>query len=225
MKASTTILKNIDSTIAQVEINVADTKQEAKRLRTAGLDITAATLNRIIAKQESSAGWTMIVDGVQLPWSARDVKRFDIKPEIEESLETIATIVAQEQPKEVEEAIEEVITAVQEVAELDDEGIEGVIWSKRNAKAAQEAQPLRKNSKAWEIVVLLRSGRHTVEELAEALYKVGFDVDQVTEYQIKQAIYDIVWKGYNVGRIGKGAEAQWVIRHLDGSLVTDIKTY
>ena len=85
MKASTTILKNIDSTIAQVEINVADTKQEAKRLRTEGLDITAATLNRIIAKRESSAGWTMIVDGVQLPWSARDVKRFDIKPELQES--------------------------------------------------------------------------------------------------------------------------------------------
>ena len=80
MKASTTILKNIDSTIAQVEINVADTKQEAKRLRTEGLDITAATLNRIIAKQESSAGWTMIIDDVQLPWSARDMKRFDIKP-------------------------------------------------------------------------------------------------------------------------------------------------
>ena len=65
----------------------------------------------------------MIIDDVQLPWSARDMKRFDIKPELQESLETIAAITAQEQPKEVEEAIEEVITAVEEVAELDDEGI------------------------------------------------------------------------------------------------------
>ena len=227
----TAILKNINADIS-IEINLDDTKSAAKALREAGHQITAATLNRIVEKQKSSAGWTLEIDGSTLPWSDRDIKLFGITEAIQPSFETMTQIVSEEVEAPIVEAKEQVVeTIIEEIdtsADPDDIKIDtaGVTWLKRNPKGPQEVLKIRKNSKVWEIIVALKKQRMSLSELQSYLYEVGFDEDQITDYKTVQAFYDVAWKGYNIAKVKcEDGETRYAIRNLDFSKVTTILTY
>lgn len=228
---TTAILKNINKEVS-VEINLEDTKAAAKALREAGHSITAATLNRIVEKQKSSAGWTLEIDGSTLPWSDRDIKVFGITEAIQPSFETMTQIVTEEVEAPIAEAQAQVVEAI--VEDLDtsadpddiDSTSDNVTWLKRNPNAPKELQKVRKNSKLWEIVVMLKKQRLTLKELQDALYDVGLDVDQITDYKISQALYDLVYKGYMIAKVkDSNGEVRLAIRHLDYSKITSILVY
>lgn len=228
---ATAILKNINNEVS-VEINLEDTKSAAKSLREAGHNITAATLNRIVEKQKSSAGWTLEIDGVNLPWSERDIKVFGITEAIQPSFENMTQIVTEEVEAPIAEAqaqvVESIIEDLDTSADLDDINptSENVTWLKRNPNGPKELQKVRKNSKLWEIIVMLKKQRLTLKELQDALYDVGLDVDQITDYKISQAMYDLVWKGMNIAKVKcEDGEVRFAIRALDFSKVTTILVY
>ncbi|AXF41379.1 hypothetical protein SHAb15599_00009 [Acinetobacter phage SH-Ab 15599] len=225
---TTVTIKNVQ-TNASVEINVEDVKLAAKQLREAGHSITAATINRILETEKSSAGWTIIKDGKQFPWSERDVKKFKITEEVQPTFENLSHIVAEQAPEVVTEAVAEVAEQIIEAEysnDPDDLTADNVKWLKRNAKGPQELGKVRKNSKVWEIIVLLKKERLTLKQIQEKLYEVGLDEDQIDDYKVTQAFYDVMWKGYNIAKIAvEGGEPVYAIRHLDFTKVTDILVY
>lgn len=228
------ILKHIaDSTVTVTidNLTLETSKEVAKTLRVDNsLDITAATLNRIIKNKKSSAGFNIEVEGALYPWSDRDIKVFGITEAIQPSFENISQIVAEEAVQPVVEAVAavaEVIVEKEETEDADDlTAGEGVNWMRRNPKGPQELLKVRKSSKVWEIIVALKKRRMTLKELQEALYAVGLDEDQIDDYKVIQAMYDVMWKGYNIAKITcADGEVRYAIRTLDFKKVESILTY
>lgn len=233
MKATLTHIEDSTVSILIENLSLETSKEIAKSLRVdSNVEITAATLNRIIKTGKSSAGFNLEVDGVLYPWSDRDIKTFGITEAIQPSFENMTQIVTEEVEAPIAEAQAQVVESIVEdldtSADPDDINLssENVNWLKRNPNAPKELQKVRKNSKLWEIVVMLKKQRLTLKELQDALYDVGLDVDQITDYKISQAMYDLCWKGYNIAKVKcEDGETRFAIRTLDLLKVGTILVY
>lgn len=204
-----------------VDITGMDCIDASKAMRAEGYKISPLVVAKIIFNNQSYGGWQAIltINNVQYetPVSKRDIKRFDVEifEPSQESIEKQVVDIIDAVPAEVE-VVMEAASNVTELEELDDASNEGVTWMKKKV-ALDEVLPVRKNSKTYELIVALKAGRMSAQALLDHLYKIGFE--EQNKYKLDMALYDLLWKGYQVGKIGKGMDVVYVIRNPDLSPV------
>lgn len=184
-------------------------------------NLNSGTIKRVLEKQVSSSGWVariVLADNtvVDTPFSTLDAKKYQTPDFLKEVVEDVVSHV----PEKVAAVAAEAAVTVVEVEELDDPSNEGVEWlTKKNC--SEDITAVREGSKVYEIIKALKKHRMTQRELFDYLYKIGFEeVDVVSK--LLMAFYDIMRKGYIIGRIGKNGDDNtvYVLRNKKHELIT-----